>query len=252
MGVVGAGKIVEDAHLPVLNTLPGVEVAWISDREPDRCRLIRKMYGNEVISSDRVLEELEGVDACLLAIPLGARRPYLDRCRELGRAVYVEKPFARTLDDHNNTMSGFPVNQIAIGFQRRSYRNVQLLRQLISTRIFGPLRAIRHSEATFSLSSGGAHSFRGFAHSAGGGIAIESAIHHLDIILYVTSANAVQTQHVASIARDGIDYHSVLRTRIITSDQQVIPVETLLSRLESHPRGIEFESRVLAVCNAKQ
>ena len=35
LGIVGAGLIVNNAHLPALRNLPGIRIVWIADRQPE-------------------------------------------------------------------------------------------------------------------------------------------------------------------------------------------------------------------------
>lgn len=36
VGIVGAGLIVNNAHLPALANMPGIEIAWIADQSLER------------------------------------------------------------------------------------------------------------------------------------------------------------------------------------------------------------------------
>lgn len=240
VAIIGAGKIVEDAHLPVLKTMPGIRIAWITDQQPERRSLIEKMYSVRTLEPTAALTALADVDACLIAVPLGARKPYLENCAKFNVAAYIEKPFARSSTEHQREMDAFPSHAIAVGFQRRAYQTVQTLRQIIQSGMFGPLRAINLTEATFSLSSGGATSFRSSSASAGGGVAIESAIHSLDQILYVTSAQDIQTTEINGIVRDGIDYQVSLTSQLTMPHQSKVDVRVFLSRLQNRTDCFQF------------
>ena len=240
VAIIGAGKIVEDAHLPVLKTKPGVSISWITDHSRERLNLIQNMYGVRPMAPESALNALADIDVCLIAIPLGARKSYLEACVQHNVAAYVEKPFARTSNEHANELAAFPANAVAVGFQRRTYETIQTLRQIIESEMFGPLQSVQLTEATFSLSSGGANSFRASAASAGGGITIESAIHSLDQILYATSASNIETDSVSGIVRDGIDYQVSLESRLTFAGRPDVPVQVFLSRLENRTDCLEF------------
>ena len=241
IGIIGAGKIVEDAHLPILKTQPGVHVAWITDQSPVRRQLMQTMYGVNTIAPDDALTSLAEVDVCLIAIPLGARQPYLDACAQNGVAMYVEKPFACTASQHTENLSRFRDHAVAVGFQRRTYNTVRSLRRIIEAQLFGQLQSVQLTLATFTLSSGGAASFRSSATNAGGGITIESAIHHLDQILYATSATGVTTTEVSGIVRDGIDYQVSISSQVSLDDHPDVSVQAFLSCLENRPECCEFK-----------
>jgi predicted dehydrogenase len=240
VAIIGAGKIVEDAHLPVLKTKPGVSVSWITDHSSDRLQLLQKMYSVRPMAPEAALKALADVDICLIAVPLGARKSYLEACVQHQVAAYVEKPFAKTSSEHATELAAFPANAVAVGFQRRTYETIQTLRHIIESEMFGPLQSVQLTEATFSLSSGGANSFRSSAASAGGGITIESAIHSLDQILYATSANSIQTDSVSGIVRDRIDYQVSIDSRLTFASRPDVPVQVFLSRLENRTDSLDF------------
>jgi predicted dehydrogenase len=240
IGIIGAGKIVEDAHLPVLLTLPGVSVAWITDQSEQRRGLLSRMYRVSAVTPERALERIEEVDVCLIAVPLGARSVYFERCIDCGTAIYVEKPFARNAAEHQQLQSRMPAYRLTVGFQRRAYHCAQTLQQLIASGMLGKLQSIRLTEANFTLIGGGAASFRTSASSAGGGITIESSIHSLDLMQYLTAAVDVKTERVRGVVRDGIDYHVECESRLTLRDNQEIPVSVLMSRLKSLPDAFHF------------
>ena len=240
VAIIGAGKIVEDEHLPVLKTIPGVSIAWISDQRAERRDLLSEMYRIPTVTPEAALQQIQDVDVCLIAIPFGARRDYLERCIECDKAIYVEKPFARSEVEHAALMARLPAHKIAVGFQRREYHCAQTLHRIIDSGMFGGLQSIQLTEANFTLSCGGAQSFRTSAINAGGGITIESSIHSLDLIQYVTSAIDVKTHQVKAIVRDGIDYHVECEACLRLPENHEIPVSVFISRLKSLPDVFQF------------
>lgn len=240
IGIVGAGKIVEDAHLPVLRTIPGVSVAWITDQAAERRNLLADMYRVTSLDPGAAMDAIQDIDICLIAIPFGARRQYLERCIQNEKAVYVEKPFARSDADHFEIMSRFPPHKLAVGFQRRGYQVVQTLRELIHNGMLGPLRSVELTEANFTLKSGGASSFRNSSDAAGGGVTIESSIHSLDLIQYVTSATDVVTSEVQCIAAAGIDFQMQCKSHLSLAGNEKLPVSLFVSRLRNLPDAFQF------------
>lgn len=241
IGIVGAGKIVEDAHLPVLRTLPGVTIAWISDQRAERRELLSEMYRIPAVTPEAALQQIQDVDVCLIAIPFGARRDYLERCIQCDKAIYVEKPFARSEAEHVQLAARLPAHKIAVGFQRREYHCAQTLRRINASGMLGDLQSIQLTEANFTLSCGGAQSFRTSASYAGGGITIESSIHSLDLIQYLTCAEDLETSQVNAIVRDGIDYQMQCETRLRLPENRNVPVSVFISRLKSLPDVFHFQ-----------
>src|SRR5580658_475915 len=117
VGIIGAGSIVEDSHLPALKVCDRASVAWIHDAKESRAAMLAVMYGIRPVAIDGLSAALDGVDVCLLAVPYGARPAFIEMCASRGKALYVEKPFATTLQEHERYCSLFPAHKLAVGFQ---------------------------------------------------------------------------------------------------------------------------------------
>ncbi len=50
IGVIGAGKIVENNHLPVLKNINNINVEWVYDTNSVRSKLLTSMYGVPSVS----------------------------------------------------------------------------------------------------------------------------------------------------------------------------------------------------------
>lgn len=239
VGIVGAGQVVENSHLPVLSNIPNVNIVWITDKDAQRAQRLSKMYSVLAISPTEAMLQIENVDVCLLAIPVGTRQNYLERCAQTSTAIYVEKPFARSSEEHGAILRLFPEYAVAVGFQRRFLGWVGIMKDIIDHQLFGNLRRILFVQAQYELKSGGAERFITDARLSGGGIVIESAIHGLDQILYITGASSVSVEHVRSVAIEGIEYDVVLNSTLY-KDESCIPVECVISRLRSLVSGFVF------------
>jgi predicted dehydrogenase len=239
IGIIGAGKIVEDAHLPVLLNLPGVRVAWITDANPARLDLLSRMYRVPALQVDDAVNAIGDLDVCLIAIPIGVRGPYLDACAAANVAVYVEKPFARSRQEHEKLASLFPEHALAIGFQRRFYRTAALMKRVVSECVFGDLDSIELAWGGYSLKSGGAGRHITDSKLSGGGILIESGIHALDHVLHTAAAEAVRVERVQAISFEGMDYDSVVQSTL-TGPCGTVPVKSHVTRLTNLNQGFTF------------
>jgi hypothetical protein len=253
IGIIGAGQIVEDCHLPVLANLGAVEVKWVTDLRVDRLRLLSKMYRVPHIAVQEIAKQIRSVDICLLAIPVGARKEYIEMCAEAEVALYAEKPFARSRAEHMAYMSLFPAHRLAVGFQRRFYRSLGTLKRIIEERVFGDLESIEHSFGQYSLKSGGSERFIVDAELAGGGVLIEAGIHGLDQILFATQADSVKVEAVKAIVYDHLDYDVVVDSTIGCGESE-IPVRGEFSRLRNLQQGsvFHFEMATVSLCVSPQ
>ena len=97
IGVIGAGTIVENIHLPVLANLPGVSVAWVADRSEDRAERLARAFAIDA----RPLSRTDDADILLVAIPMLGRDQWFEHAHRHGMALFVEKPFAVSLAQHD-------------------------------------------------------------------------------------------------------------------------------------------------------
>ena len=247
IGVIGAGQIVEDGHLPAIVGRRDVEVVWITDIDDNRRERLARMFKVGTVPIDSAVDRIKGVDFCLIAIPYGARPQYLDACADAGVATYVEKPLARTQAEHAALVERFPPHKLAVGFQRRFYRSVAQLRSLIDSDIFGPPRSATVRFENYSMKSGGGRYITN-AKIAGGGIVIEVGIHFLDIMVTLFNPTAVTTFGVNALGEHGIDYHSESHHELVCSFG-VLPVNCHFSLLRSAENAIliEFDSCLASI-----
>jgi predicted dehydrogenase len=257
IGIIGAGKIVESNHLPVLLNLPSVTVSWLFDKSAERATLVSRMYNIAVINEQELEEKIQSVDICLITVPYGVREPYIRLCASHKKSVYVEKPFATTVPEHLEYNKLFSPPDIAIGFQRRYYPFIKNLKYFIDNKIFGKIISINFNQGYFQLKGGSG--FLSDAAMSGGGVIIESAIHTLDQILEFTGSEDLTVGRVKSIIKNGIDYDTQFETQLETGGDHVT-VNCHISCLKNLDNGLEiiFENAVIslqpspdAVCKVK-
>ena len=205
VGLIGASSIVEAMHLPVLLSMKNVAISWVFDLNPTRSKVLSKMSGAPFVTDWK--KSLAEIDVCLLTVPYGVRQEYISEVAMQKKALYVEKPFALSIEQHDSLMSCFPPERVAVGFQRRFYKLMADLKCIQSSKIFGKLRSVSLRQGGFNIRAGS--SYTSNAAMSGGGIVIESAIHMFDQVLVATGASDVTTSVVESVQFDGIDYETI-------------------------------------------
>ncbi|MBN9524784.1 MAG: Gfo/Idh/MocA family oxidoreductase [Alphaproteobacteria bacterium] len=91
IGVVGAGKIARDQHLPAIAAEPGLTLAAIAD--PTVPRVDVPVFAD----LDAMLAALPGLDAVAICTPPSVRLPLAVAALRAGKHVLVEKPPTATL-----------------------------------------------------------------------------------------------------------------------------------------------------------
>ncbi len=188
VGIIGAGEITRKLHLPVLLSMPEVNVAWLWDRRDSQAEMVGRAHGVKWLSPG-TSQSIPECDVALLAIPIEARAEYLDVFAQRRTAVLCEKPFAASKLQHQQLIEAFPGHRLGAGYQRRFHQSTALLRRILAEGWFGALRGIRLAEGDRSRGSGVDHSF--LDDGQGGatrGVLFDLGTHGIDLILYITSA----------------------------------------------------------------
>lgn len=97
IGLVGAGRIAQAAHLPALAKAEGVALVGLCDRSEVLSREVARRYD---VPGYRTLDELlanAAVEAVVLAVPDRLHLPLGRQILEAGRHLLVEKPLAGTV-----------------------------------------------------------------------------------------------------------------------------------------------------------
>src|ERR1051325_7009566 len=95
IGLIGAGAVVQVAHLPVLKKLKNVELAAICDVDLPKARALAERYAIRNVFDD--IEDLLAhaeVDALLIATPNHLHEPHILAALAANAHVLVEKPIA--------------------------------------------------------------------------------------------------------------------------------------------------------------
>ncbi|MDB4987512.1 MAG: dehydrogenase [Myxococcaceae bacterium] len=238
VGVIGAGQIATECHLPALAVSEDVEIAWVADRDLRRAQSVAKSFRLTAVEYRDSIESLPAADAVLLAVPYGVRAPMYPAIASKFGAVYVEKPFALTLEQHEQQCAGFAPERIACGYQRRSSGPVRALRQIIAAKLFGALKAVHMGFGGPGVKTGGRYSSS--LAMAGGGILFEVGVHGLDMVLHVTDAVSSAPLSVKMIKTEGIDIHTSATLDVKTADGQSFPFDLVVTGLEYTSNTHEF------------
>lgn len=95
LGVVGAGRIAQVAHLPAIAKAANVELVAVSDPSPALANGVGRKYAIDPYTDTGKLFELD-LDAVLIATPDRFHHPLGMAALEAGKHVLMEKPLAST------------------------------------------------------------------------------------------------------------------------------------------------------------
>lgn len=98
LGVIGAGRIAQTAHLPVLIKARNVELVAISDPSPALAKGVAARYGIRGFTDTADLLATD-IDAVLIATPDRFHAALGQQALEAGKHVLMEKPLAATSEE---------------------------------------------------------------------------------------------------------------------------------------------------------
>lgn len=203
VGLAGFGKIARIGHLPALRSLDNVSVSVIAERDPGTAMFARHFVRGATVVPD--LEDLlarEDVDAVVICLPPSAHAAAAIAVLESGRAVYVEKPLATTLEDAHRalvTSSGSRCTAM-MGFNYRFHPGIVALRNAVHQGRLGDLVSIR---SAFTATGRDLPPWKR-ARASGGGALLDLGIHHADLVHFLTGQRLSQVQaSVSTRVSDG-------------------------------------------------
>ncbi len=175
-----------------------IELASCYSRSPDKRAAFQEEFGvpKAAAGLDELLadDEVEGV---LITTPNDTHRDLIVAALDAGKAVYVDKPVAHTLEHAldvkraiERTGGGF-----AVGHSARRLSGSRLMRSWIDD---GSLGDVSLAEANFSNERGlelTPETWRWYADKSPGGTFIQLGVHHADNLQYLLGAVARVSAH---------------------------------------------------------
>jgi predicted dehydrogenase len=248
VGILGAGNVVKELHLPVLCNMPDVEISWLCDKIEGQAQNLSKALTPSSQVFTRI-EDCPDVDIVLVAIPVGFRRDPLRHIFARGWHALCEKPFAISLPEHDAILKQAAESSvhIGVGLVRRYYSGNLLARQLIESAVFGEIIEVWASQGFRQTRTGRPEWYQGDLAAAGGGILMETGSHLVDQVFAVLGVTDFTLQDCEQRMVDGLDLETRAVGTLATSMQTEIGFTLALSNVRDLYNGIaiRFSSGVL-------
>jgi predicted dehydrogenase len=187
VGLIGAGRIVERVHLPLVAALPGVTVAGIYD--PDVARAREVAANGDGGQACRSLEELFALDldATLVACPNHLHAELTIAALESRIHVLCEKPMATSVAEAEAMVRASEASkrELMIAYTNRFRPEVVALKQAIEAGQLGEIQAIRCGWLRHK-GVPGANTWFTSREKAGGGVLMDLGSHLIDLALWLT------------------------------------------------------------------
>jgi predicted dehydrogenase len=201
VGIVGAGGVTADWHLPALRLVPDIDVVAIADTDEAAARRGASLAGldrgyrdyTELLADSRV----EVVAVC---VPTRDHVEVAQAAFEAGRHVLVEKPPALALDDWTELLvaerRAGTTSMLATNM--RHLPAVRRARAAIAAGRIGRVRGVTTTLTNHRSVERGSSSWRS-SRLLGGGALVEKAVHHVDLWRYLLDCEVDSVAAWASV-----------------------------------------------------
>jgi predicted dehydrogenase len=194
IGLIGAGRIVERAHLPVLAKLPEVVLAGLFDPDLERAQVVANQF--HIPHVCRTLEELFGLglDVALVACPNAQHASVSMAALEAHLHVLCEKPMALNSTEAQamSLTAERTGRELMIAFANRFRPEIVVLQQMIQAGVLGEVTAIRCGWLRRKGVPGVGTWFTR-RELAGGGVLTDLGSHLIDLALWLSGRPTVLT-----------------------------------------------------------
>jgi predicted dehydrogenase len=183
-GIIGCGKVGQ-IHARALAGLAESELVAVCDSQGERARDFAARYGARAFEDSGVMLAQAGLEAVCICTPHPLHREAALLAARAGVHVLVEKPMAASLADCDAMIAAAWESGVQLGVisQRRFYEPVMRLKAAIDAGKVGPpvlgtvLMLSWRDEAYYRSDP-----WRGRLDTEGGGVLVNQAPHHLDLL----------------------------------------------------------------------
>ncbi len=137
IGLIGAGRIAQAAHLPALAKANGARLVALCDPSPTLRDGVARRYDVAGLATAGELVARDDVDAVIVAVPDRLHLPLATQALQAGKHVLVEKPLAGTVGDAEELAARAKATglKLQVGAMKRYDPGVQFAAEAIRTRI---------------------------------------------------------------------------------------------------------------------
>ena len=181
IGLIGCGNVAMKRHLPILQSFKDVEITTLADTDMDRLdRAIKKFGALKAFEDYRALIEDSTISTVVICTPPESHAEIAHLAIQAGKHLFIEKPLALSVQDCDKliTLAKQSSLKIMVGFKLRWHRLVRQAKNLLSSEVLGPVKAIRYV-ATCAYRE---HEPEWLKYRrSGGGMLIEYGVHMFDL-----------------------------------------------------------------------
>ncbi len=186
IGIVGAGNIAQNAHLPVYMKRDDVEITAIADLNLERAKAAAAKFNipSAYASVEDLLEKEKDIDCIDVCVWNRSHAPVSIAAAKAGKAVLCEKPLSLNME-HAHMMEeaiGKAGTLFMIGLVNRYRNDVSLVREMFDQGKFGN---VYYATASYVRRRGTPIGWFTDTSKSGGGPVIDIGVHAIDRTWYM-------------------------------------------------------------------
>ncbi|NLX82604.1 MAG: Gfo/Idh/MocA family oxidoreductase [Clostridiales bacterium] len=187
-GMIGAGSVAEKKSAPALQKTPGSSLVAVMRRDAVKLQDYARRHGIARYSTQaKDILEAPDIDAVYIATPPGSHCSYTLEAALKGKAVYVEKPMARTVQEARQMVdtckkAGVP---LFVAYYRRAQPRFLKAKELIDSGALGEVRSFTYQYACPVPEDDPLRPWLLTRKDAGGGLLYDIGSHMVDSIIFM-------------------------------------------------------------------
>jgi predicted dehydrogenase len=194
VGVAGCGRVAEQRHLPILDSLAEADLVAACDPDPDALKRATSKYGLQISCTN--YEELianDSVDAVMITAPTHFHAEIGTAALQAGKHVMIEKPLALGLDevDRLEAAARQANKTVAVAMNSRWHRLSRAAREAVRSGAVGTPGLVR-SAFTDDFRLNDTPREWMMQHENAGCVLVEQAVHHFDLWQFLLDTEVVE------------------------------------------------------------
>ncbi len=196
--MIGCGRIVRRVHFDALAATPGVEVVAIADPDPEaRAEAAARFPGARAFGEPSQLLSDGGTEGVLVCVPSALHAPVAAGAFEAGLHVYVEKPVAVDVEGARRVARAWRASG-RVGMVGLNFRHDARYRELRARLRRGEIGEVVAARSVFCSAAGNLPEWKR-SRAAGGGVLLDLASHHADLVRFTLGEVAEVSASLRSV-----------------------------------------------------
>lgn len=225
IGIIGAGNIAQNAHLPSYLKLNDVEITAVCDVNEMRVKEVSNKYGIKHAFTDyRDLLSIGEIDAVSICTGNNFHQPIAVAAANAGKHILCEKPMAMNVEEAKSMLDAKEKNNIIfmMGFVNRFRADSKVIKTFYDAGKFGEIYS---AKAVLLRRRGTPLGWFTNLSKSGGGPVIDIGVHAIDLAWYLMGKPKPVSVSAVTYHKFG-DYKTKGVSRWVAFDTEDIVFET--------------------------